>query len=329
MIFRKKQEEKDRPTRLLYASDFHGSEAFFRKFLSAALEYKVDALLTGGDLTGKAMIPIVHQGDGRYVGHLFGRKEEPTTRQELAQLKQTINNVGFYPIVLEPDEAQELEADRDKMGKRFEQEMCARIRDWLILFTEKVAPQGVHMYFLPGNDDLFSIDNVIAEFEDSNIHNPDRRHFWIDEHHELIGLSNANITPWMCNRDTEEQVLARLLEEIVSELEHPERAVMTIHVPPYDSGLDVCPELDDNLQIVHRGGQILMKPVGSTAVREMIERVQPLLTLHGHIHEAPGHTRIGRTLAINAGSEYAEGIMKAAIVNLDKDRVKGHVLISG
>jgi Icc-related predicted phosphoesterase len=91
----------------------------------------------------------------------------------------------------------------------------------------------------------------------------------------------------------------------------------------------VCPELDGNLQIVHRGGQILMKPVGSTAVREMIERVQPLLTLHGHIHEAPGHTRIGRTLAINAGSEYAEGIMKAAIINLEKDRVKGHVLISG
>ena len=329
MIFKRKPKEDGNLTRILYASDFHGSEAFFRKFLSAALQYKADALLTGGDLTGKAMIPIVHQGDGRYVGHLFGRKEEPATPEELAGLKQTINNVGFYPIILEPDEAQELEADSQKMGKRFEQEMCARIRDWLVLFAEKVAPQGAHLYFLPGNDDLFSIDNVISEFEGSNVHNPDRKHYWIDEDHELIGLSNANMTPWKCNRDTEESILAGLLDEIAGKLEHPERAVMAIHVPPYDSGLDVCPELDGNLQIVHRGGQILMKPVGSTAVREMIERVQPLLTLHGHIHEAPGHTRIGRTLAINAGSEYAEGIMKAAIINLEKDRVKGHVLISG
>jgi Icc-related predicted phosphoesterase len=329
MFFRKKQKGNDQLTRILYASDFHGSEASFRKYLSAALQYKADVLLTGGDLTGKAMIPIVHQGSGRYVGHLFGRKEEPTTPEALEKLKQTIRNVGFYPIVLEPDEAAELEADSQKMGARFEQEMCARIKEWLVLFTEKLASQGVHLYFLPGNDDLFSIDTVIAEFEDSNVHNPDRKRYWIDEHHELVGLSYANMTPWKCNRDIEEADLARLLDEIAGMLEHPERAVMTIHVPPFDSGLDVCPELDEKLQIVHRGGQVLMKPVGSTSVREMIERVQPLLTLHGHIHESPGHTRIGRTLAINAGSEYAEGIMKAAIINLEKDRVKGHVLISG
>jgi uncharacterized protein len=207
--------------------------------------------------------------------------------------------------------------------------MCARIRDWLELFVEKIAPQGIHLYFLPGNDDLFSIDGVIAEFENANVHNPDQKRYMIDDYHELIGLSNANMTPWKCNRDTEEADLAVLLDEIAGQLEHPERAIMALHVPPYDSGLDVCPELDENLQIVHRGGQILMKPVGSTAVRELIERVQPMLTLHGHIHESPGHTRIGRTLAINAGSEYAEGILKAAIINLEKDRVKGHVLISG
>jgi uncharacterized protein len=333
MLFWKKKDKKEAKakniTRILYASDFHGSEAFFRKFLSAGLQYQANALVVGGDLTGKAMIPIIHQGGGRYVGHLFGRKEEPSTPEGLAQLRQTISNVGFYPIVLEPDEATALEADDQKMSQRFEQEMCERIRAWLTLFAEKFIEKGVPLFFMPGNDDLYSIDAVIAEFEGDNVFNPDCRKFWIDDHHELAGLANANMTPWQCVRDLEEADLARRLEESAAMLERPELAIMVIHVPPYDTNLDVCPELDENLQIVHRGGQVLMKPVGSHAVRQVIERVQPLLSLHGHIHEAAGHTRIGKTLAINAGSEYAEGIMKAAIINLEPERVKGHVLISG
>ena len=329
MFLKKKSKDKDKITRILYASDFHGSEAFFRKFLSAAMQYQANVLITGGDLTGKAMIPIVHQGGGAYHGYLFGREERPSTPEELEKFKQTISNVGFYPIVLEPDEAAELEADNTKMGLRFEQEMCDRIRDWLVLYRQILSPKGIPLYFLPGNDDLFSIDDVIAEFEPDGVHNPDGNHFWIDEYHELVGLSNANVTPWHCNRDIEEDELQKKLDALVAMLEKPHQAVMDLHVPPYDSGIDVCPELDENMQIIARGGQVMMKPVGSTAVRKMIEEVQPLLTLHGHIHEAAGYRRIGQTLAINAGSEYAEGIMKAAIINLEPDRVKGHVLISG
>ncbi len=329
MIFKKKSPDSNKVTRILYASDFHGSEACYRKFLSAALQYQANVLVTGGDLTGKAMIPIVHQGGGKYQGYLFGRKEEPSTPDELEKFKQTISNVGFYPIVLEPDEAEELEADPKKMSARFEHEMLLRTRQWLDLYVEKLGDKNIPLYFLPGNDDLFSIDDVIAEYQDRNVFNPDGRHFWLDEHHELVGMANANMTPWKCNRDTEEPELEQKLEALAAMLEKPHQAVMVLHVPPYNSGLDVCPELDENLQIVARGGQVLMKPVGSQAVRKIIEKVQPLLTLHGHIHEAAGHTRIGNTLAINAGSEYAEGIMKAAIINLEPTRIKGHVLISG
>lgn len=314
-------------TRLLYASDFHGSEAFFRKFLGAALHYQANALIVGGDVTGKAMIPILRRGPDRYEATLFNRRETPSTPQELERLQQTITNVGFYPIVLDPDEAAELEADPLRMGKRFEQEMVARLRHWMDLAEETLRKPGIHLYFMCGNDDLASIDAAIEGYD--HIHNPDGRRHWIDADHELVGLSLANMTPWKCARDTEEDELARRLDQVAGLLEAPERAVMVIHVPPFDSGLDICPELDDNLQIVHRGGHVLMKPAGSPAVRAMIEGLQPLLTLHGHIHESPGHVRLGRTLAINAGSEYAEGIMKAAIINLERDRVKGHVLISG
>jgi len=314
-------------TRVLYASDFHGSEAFFRKFLGAALQYQADVLIVGGDVTGKAMIPVVHQGQGRYEAHLFGRKETPATPKELEKLKQTITNVGFYPVVLEPEEASALEADEKKMGLRFEHEMIERVRSWLALAEQTLAPKNKHLYFMPGNDDVHSIDPAIEGFD--HVHNPDGRKFWLDDDHELVGVSYANMTPWKCARDLEENELATKLEQAMALLEAPARAVVDLHVPPYDSGLDVCPELDENLKIVARGGQVLMKPVGSTEVRKAIEKVQPLLALHGHIHEAPGHTRIGRTLCINAGSEYAEGIMKAAIINLERDKVKGHVLVSG
>ncbi len=313
-------------TRVLFATDFHGSEAFFRKFLAAALQYKAQALIVGGDVTGKAMIPIVHKGGGHYEGYLFNRREQPSTAAELEKLKQTISNVGFYPLVLEQDEADALEADRTKMSALFERAMCERVRQWLTLADEKLGPQKIKLYFMPGNDDLQSIDQVIDEFP--SVSNPDRKRFMLDDDHELVGLSNANMTPWHCARDLEEEELETGLEQVAALLERPATAVMALHVPPYDSGIDVCPELDENLKIVARGGQVMTKPVGSTAVRRLIERVQPMVTLHGHIHEAPGHTRIGRTLCINSGSEYAEGIMKAAILNLERDKVKGHMLIS-
>jgi hypothetical protein len=314
-------------TRILYASDFHGSEAFFRKFLGAALQYQARALIVGGDVTGKAMIPVIHQGGGRYEAHLFGRKESPASAPELEKLKQTITNVGFYPLVLEQDEAAALEADSAEMARRFEQEMILRVRQWLTLAEETLGPKGIPLFFMPGNDDIFAIDAAIEGFE--HIHNPDGRRYWLDDDHELAGVSYANLTPWRCARDIDEVALAAKLEAAAALLEAPQRAVLAIHVPPFDSGIDVCPELDENLQIIARGGHVLMKPVGSPAVRTAIEKIQPLLTLHGHIHEAPGHTRIGSTLCINAGSEYAEGILKAAIINLERDKVKGHVLISG
>jgi Icc-related predicted phosphoesterase len=313
-------------TRVLYATDFHGSEAFFRKFLAAGLQYKAQVLIVGGDVTGKAMVPVVHKGSGRYEGYLFNRREKPSSPAELEKLKQTISNVGFYPLVLEQDEASALEADVDRMSAVFERAMCDRIRQWLALADEKLTPQGIRLYFMPGNDDLYSIDRVIEEFP--SVVNPDGRRVWIDDDHELVGVSNANMTPWHCARDLEEEQLEARLTQVAALLERPSTALMALHVPPYNSGIDVCPELDENLKIIARGGQILMKPVGSPAVRRLIERVQPLVTLHGHIHEAPGHTRIGRTLCINSGSEYAEGIMKAAILNLERDKVKGHMLIS-
>lgn len=312
--------------RILYGSDFHGSDIVFRKFIASALQYKANVLVVGGDVTGKAMIPVIHQGGGRYSSTLFGGELNAATLDELEKVKKTISNVGFYPIVLEKDEAAELESDPAKMAARFEKEMCQRVREWMILAEEKLVPQKIDLYFMAGNDDLASIDQTVAEFK--HVHDPDMKHFELEGGYELVGNSNANMTPWACARDIEEDELTKKMDTLAGMIQNPERTIAVLHVPPFGSGLDTCPELDKNLKIITQGGQVVMKSAGSTAVKAFIDKVQPMLTLHGHIHESPGHVRIGRTLAVNAGSEYAEGILKAAIINLENGKVKGHLLIS-
>jgi Icc-related predicted phosphoesterase len=312
--------------RILYGSDLHGSEVVFRKFISSGLQYNANVLVVGGDVTGKAMIPVIHQGSGRYIASLFGGDQITTTPDELEKVKKSISNVGFYPIVLEKDEAEELENDPARMSARFEREMCQRVREWMILAEERLVPQNIEMYFMAGNDDLASIDDTVAEFK--HIRNPDMKHFELEGGYEIVGNSNANMTPWACARDVEEDELTRKLDVLAGMIQNPERTIAVLHVPPLGSGLDTCPDLDKNLKIITQGGQVVMKPAGSSAVKAFIEKVQPMLSLHGHIHESPGHVRNGRTLSINAGSEYAEGIMKAAIINLENGKVKGHLLIS-
>jgi len=313
--------------RILYGSDFHGSDIVFRKFIGSALQYKANILIVGGDVTGKAMIPVIHQGGGRYTANLFGGDLNAATLDELEKVKKTISNVGFYPIVLEKDEAQELENDPAEMAARFEHEMCQRVREWMILAEEKLVPQKMDMYFMAGNDDLSSIDETVAQFK--HVRNPDMKRFELEGGYELVGNSNANMTPWACARDVQEDDLTKKLDILAGMIQNPERTIAVLHVPPLDSGLDTCPELDKNLKIITQGGQVVMKSAGSSAVKAFIEKVQPMLTLHGHIHEAPGHVRNGRTLSINAGRESAEEILKAAIVNLENGKVKGHLLISG
>lgn len=319
--------QSGKTTRVLYGSDFHGSDVVYRKFLAASFQYQADVLVVGGDVTGKAMIPIINQGSGKYTSSLFGKDLHASSAEDLEKIKKEVSSVGFYPIVIDQDEANDLENSPEKMAVRFEHEMCERVREWMLLADEKLTPKNKTLYFMAGNDDLMSIDSTIAEFK--NIHNPDMARFEIDGGFEIVGLSYANMTPWHCARDLEEEDLQDKLTQLSGLIQNPETTIAVLHVPPYNSSLDTCPELDKNLKIITQGGQVVMKAAGSPSVKAFIDNVQPMLSLHGHIHESPGHVRIGRTLAINAGSEYAEAILKAAIVNLENGKIKGHMLISG
>jgi Icc-related predicted phosphoesterase len=146
---------------------------------------------------------------------------------------------------------------------------------------------------------------------------------------QMVSTGWSNRTPWDTYREEDEDQLLERMQRMIDQVTAPpERTIYNFHCPPYGTGLDDAPELTEDLRPKHGGRSIV--PVGSKAVREAIEKGQPALSLHGHIHEARGNTRIGRTLCINPGSSYEQGQLLGAVVNLDgKNKVKRFVLTSG
>jgi Icc-related predicted phosphoesterase len=318
-------------TRIFFATDLHGSDDCFRKLISAATVYKVDALVVGGDITGKQLVPIVRQADGSYTCTFLGREQRLASEEELQRQVKLITRAGNYSYVTDAEDVAALSAAPERVDELMHRLVAERVAAWVELADEKLAGTGVPLYMCGGNDDFFEIDEILDRGECVVNHNG--RVVQVDESHEMMALGYANPTPWHCPRDISEEELGERLEALAGQVRDVERAIFCLHVPPIDSTLDTCPRLDDSVyppRVVSDGaGAPLMYGAGSTAVRAGIERHQPLLSLHGHIHESRGVTQIGRTLAINPGSEYGEGILRAALVNLTPDGILSHQLIAG
>jgi Icc-related predicted phosphoesterase len=312
--------------RIIQAADFHGSTAAWRKFMAAAKQHQAQHAIVSGDLTGKAIVPIIHR-NGHHEGYLFGNRVETSTDAELAAFQQRIENVGFYDHVCEADEAKALDADPDRLHELFVEKMNARLERWLEFASEYLAPLGIPLWVIPGNDDDLSVDPILNAAQYAR--NVDKQVVELDEHHELVSLGDTSMTPWECPRDYPEEHMVTAVRDLVEKIRNPAGAIFNFHCPPFNTKIDQAPALSKDLEIEFEAGQVIMTSAGSPAIRRAVEEVQPLLSLHGHIHEARGIQRLGRTVALNPGSEYAEGIMKAAIVNLEPTRVKGYMLISG
>jgi Icc-related predicted phosphoesterase len=136
----------------------------------------------------------------------------------------------------------------------------------------------------------------------------------------MLSLGYAHRTPFDSPRELDEDELFRRIEAMAERIPDHTRSIFNLHVPPYGSQLDLAPELDADLNVQVAAGQPKMAPCGSTAVREAIERWQPLLALHGHVHESRGANRLGRTLCINPGSDYHTGRISGVLVHLNGDR---------
>lgn len=311
--------------RIFFATDLHGSEVCFRKFLNAAKAYQAEILVCGGDITGKMMVPIANRGDGSYRTYLRGTEIILNTKSEVEAIASLMRNAGLYPINVTEEELEGM-GDATQIELRFEVEMRAVLEKWVALAEERLRPIGVPCVMMPGNDDWDFVNEVLSQSD--YLINAHRRVIDLDIV-QLVGLGNANLTPWRCPLDISEEELASRIDELVQEVRDLDRCIFDIHVPPFGSQLDIAPELDDTFKPKINAGGISMVPVGSTAVRAAIERYQPLLGLHGHIHESRGVSRLGRTVCVNPGSEYQNGILNGALIAISDQGQLTWALTSG
>ncbi len=310
---------------IFFATDIHGSDICWNKFLNAGKFYGADVLILGGDMTGKAIVPIVEQGLGRYKTTLLQQDFEFHGGEELADMVKRIRSRGYYPYVTSPEEIQELSKTPDQVYNLFIAEALKVIQQWMDIATRKLAGTGMRVYVSPGNDDRFEVDDIIRATPSVTL--AEGQVVWLNDQHEMITSGWSNLTPWHTYREEDEPQLAQRYQAMISGLKDPRNAIFNIHVPPYNSNLDEAPELDENLRPKYAGNAL--KPTGSTALRKAIETSQPLLGLHGHIHEGRGSSRIGKTLCINPGSMYEQGALLGAIIKLGKNKVENYVLTSG
>ena len=311
--------------RIFFATDVHGSETCWRKFLRCGEFYGADVIVLGGDMTGKALVPIVENPDGTYHTYLQEQRHDFEGEEELARYEKMIRERGLYPFRTTEDDLADLAADPEELDRLFNEEMLKTVDQWVALADERLTHSDVRCFVCPGNDDCLEVDDVLAKSKRLEL--AEGKVLDVGGGFELLSTGWSNRTPWQTHREEDETDLAKRIEAMLAETQSaPERLIFNFHCPPRDTSLDEAPKLDDEMAIVAH----TTAHVGSTAVREAIESVEPLLSLHGHIHESRGAVRLGRTLAVNPGSSYEQGVLLGAIVELDgKSKVKRYQLTTG
>jgi Icc-related predicted phosphoesterase len=305
--------KKRRDLRLFFATDLHGSEVCFRKFLAAAKVYEVDVLLLGGDFAGKGLVPVM-QRDESWTASLDGQ-ELSVPLADYHRLEADVTKRGFYPVQMDANELARLNSDPDLLNDLFRTQIRAQAKRWCDLAAERLDPR-VRCIITPGNDDPVEADEILAS--------SDRVEFPSFQVCRIGSFSMASLgvvppTPWNTERECSEEEMTKRIDEMLEPLPPDAHCILNFHCPPYGSTLDDAPELDAMLKPVIRGGRPSIVPVGSHAVRAAIKKYQPAVSLHGHIHESRGVQKIGKTLSINPGSDYSSGVLRGAVVDLAED----------
>lgn len=314
--------------RIFFSVDAHGSTAIWKKWLKIPELYEVDILMLCGDLTGKVLVPLIEQKDGSRKVFYFGQTYNLTTEDEITKMERKLADTGAYPIRCTEVQFAEWERDKEKVLPIIKKEILKRMENWLKMLTQEIDLQKITTIVMPGNDDDYEVDQIIKSFVKDGV-------VWcLDEAIEIdgvemISLAHTNKTPWHTPREADEKELEEMIENLASKLKDPKFSIFNFHCPPYGTRLDWAPRLDRKLKPVAVPGGVEYKNVGSKAIRKVIEKYQPLLGLHGHIHESAGVDRIGKTIIINPGSEYSEGILRGYIIEIVDRKLENYYKVEG
>jgi Icc-related predicted phosphoesterase len=312
-------------SRLFFSTDLHGSEVCFRKFLHAGQVYDASVVIMGGDCTGKMLIPVVATGSDGEHRVTWNGETLMLTGDSLDEVQRRIRDSGMYPVRMSLQEFEALQSDSERRVAAFRAAMTDTLRGWMELAADRLERSGKRMIVTPGNDDEFEVDDVLRA--STFVEAPEGRVIMIDDEHELLSLGWSNKTPWQTPRECSEEELAEKIRVLAEQVHDMDRAIFNIHVPPYGTGLDEAPELAEGARLV-RGGAV-KRAVGSTAVRDALLKYQPMLSLHGHVHESRGIQRLGRTVAINPGSAYGDSVLQGVVVDVEGAVVKRYVPVTG
>ncbi len=314
--------------RMFFSTDAHGSTSIWKKWVRVPDFHKADMLLLCGDLTGKALVPLIKQSDGTYKTNYFGRGWHLKSEAELLDMETRLADSGVYPFRTTSEEVEEMRNSPKLVEEKINEALCKRIDEWMSFLVEKVDTKKVQVMAMPGNDDEFLIDEIIRSYEDRGV-------IWcLDKVVEIggfetISMEFVNPTPWDTPREANEKDLKKKIDAQAKKLSDPSKAVFNFHCPPYNTHLDLAPKLDKTLRPVLTAGEVEMIHVGSRAVREAEEQYQPMMGLHGHIHESYASDKLGNTVVVNPGSEYGEGILRGFIIEFSKEGIDRYWKVEG
>jgi Icc-related predicted phosphoesterase len=320
--------EVARPTRVFFASDLHGSTVGWKKFVAAAGFYGADVLVYGGDLMGKQLVPIVLEA-GEYRAR-FNGEDHRFAQDGVDGFTSWLDRSGAYWKVMRPDEYGEANASSAVQDGLFRDAARARLAEWLGLAEERA---GVPVFVTGGNDDDPEVLEVLERHEGERVVACEGRVVELDAEHTMATMGWTSPTPWDTWREASEERLAEMIEAAVTNVPDVGRCAFNFHAPPKGTPLDMClqVEVDEQglAQPVRSGGRFHWTSGGSVAVREAVAHYQPVVGLHGHIHESPGRFRVGRTQCFNAGSEYGQGHLQGCLFTLKAGSLKGYQHTSG
>lgn len=327
MFWKKKNKSGNGQVKIFFASDLHGSNVCFKKFVNGAKFYGADVLVLGGDLTGKAVIPIAEQQDGSYLAFQHGESVSINGKSDLDDFVKRQGNMGFYPAVISEAEYQRLRSDPAAQEELFKRLVLERVREWADFAEEKLKGTDIPFVAVPGNDDFWEIDEILTKA--THVDFNEMRVCDFKGGYQMLFCGGSTPTPWDTEREYSEAQYVERFAELLPQVRDMSRCIFNVHVPPHGTALDACPKLDDNMQVVYEMGLPAQIHAGCETLNDIIKEHQPLLGLHGHIHEGRAKINIGETVCINPGSVYPEGILQGAMIILEDGKIAQTNLTQG